>query len=331
MLVLAAGGAAAAYLLTEDDSDAGRIVEAPAPQVVIPETPEPEQPTDLGFPTFATKNTTRVAGADPTADAAAIALAVYPSTGRRPRAGRGDARRPRRLAGRGRGCVAASPTRSARRSCSPTASELPDLTAEAIRSLAPAGHPGHRRPPDVRGRRRRGGEAGGVRRRRGGRLEPGRGRGGDRRACGRSSPASPSTSSSRPTRSPRSRCRRPAGRRGRATRSSTSGPTPSPRRRRRRSRRTTTCRSTSSAPRRRSPTRSIKELERTASSVERIGADDPVENAIEFARFVERQLRLEHQRPRPRLRDRQRLAAARRRRRRAAVGERHLGPAAAHR
>jgi hypothetical protein len=32
-----------------------------------------------GFPVVATKNTTRVAGADPTADAAAVALAVYPS------------------------------------------------------------------------------------------------------------------------------------------------------------------------------------------------------------------------------------------------------------
>jgi ell wall binding domain 2 (CWB2) len=33
----------------------------------------------LGFPTVATKNTTRVAGADPIADAAGVALAVYPS------------------------------------------------------------------------------------------------------------------------------------------------------------------------------------------------------------------------------------------------------------
>jgi len=33
----------------------------------------------LGFPTLATKNTTRVAGADPVSDAAAVALAVYPS------------------------------------------------------------------------------------------------------------------------------------------------------------------------------------------------------------------------------------------------------------
>jgi hypothetical protein len=34
----------------------------------------------LGFPTFATKNTTRVGGADPIADAAAVARAVYPGT-----------------------------------------------------------------------------------------------------------------------------------------------------------------------------------------------------------------------------------------------------------
>lgn len=35
----------------------------------------------LGYPAFATNNTTRVGGADPAADAAAVALAVYPSTG----------------------------------------------------------------------------------------------------------------------------------------------------------------------------------------------------------------------------------------------------------
>jgi hypothetical protein len=40
-----------------------------------------EQPAGpaLGFPVFATKNTTRVGGADPVADAAAVAQAVYPS------------------------------------------------------------------------------------------------------------------------------------------------------------------------------------------------------------------------------------------------------------
>src|SRR4051794_23284138 len=33
----------------------------------------------LGFPVFATKNTTRVGGADPVADAAGVAQAVFPS------------------------------------------------------------------------------------------------------------------------------------------------------------------------------------------------------------------------------------------------------------
>jgi hypothetical protein len=41
-----------------------------------------EAPADLGFPAFATKNTTRVGGADVTADAAGAALAMYPSTQR---------------------------------------------------------------------------------------------------------------------------------------------------------------------------------------------------------------------------------------------------------
>jgi ell wall binding domain 2 (CWB2) len=48
---------------------------------------EEQAATELGFPAFATRNTTRVGGADPTADAAAIAQAVFPS--------RGDDTRPR--------------------------------------------------------------------------------------------------------------------------------------------------------------------------------------------------------------------------------------------
>jgi hypothetical protein len=43
------------------------------------ESQTPNAGQKLGFPTVATKNTTRVAGADPTADAAGVALAVYPS------------------------------------------------------------------------------------------------------------------------------------------------------------------------------------------------------------------------------------------------------------
>ena len=39
-------------------------------------------PVQIGYPLIATKNTTRVAGPDPIADASAVALAVYPSQGR---------------------------------------------------------------------------------------------------------------------------------------------------------------------------------------------------------------------------------------------------------
>jgi putative cell wall-binding protein len=41
---------------------------------------EPEAAHDLGFPAFATKNTTRIGGADPIADAAGVARAVFPAT-----------------------------------------------------------------------------------------------------------------------------------------------------------------------------------------------------------------------------------------------------------
>ena len=75
---------AGVYLVVRDDS-AAEIVEvtgpAPAPEIVVRDLPAPEQTDELGFPEFATKNTTRVAGADPVADAAGVALAVYPSTG----------------------------------------------------------------------------------------------------------------------------------------------------------------------------------------------------------------------------------------------------------
>lgn len=49
---------------------------------------EPDAPQQLGFPAFATKNTTRVGGADAIADAAAVARAIYPgdAPGAHPRA-----------------------------------------------------------------------------------------------------------------------------------------------------------------------------------------------------------------------------------------------------
>jgi hypothetical protein len=53
---------------------------APAPAIVV-HTPQPAAAQDVGFPEFATKNTTRVGGADPVADAAGVALATHPSAG----------------------------------------------------------------------------------------------------------------------------------------------------------------------------------------------------------------------------------------------------------
>jgi hypothetical protein len=54
---------------------------ASTPQVVVTTSPESEEAEELGFPALATKNTTRVAGADPVASAAGVALAVHPSVG----------------------------------------------------------------------------------------------------------------------------------------------------------------------------------------------------------------------------------------------------------
>ena len=67
LLVAACGGG-------DDDERAP----SPGPQVGV-KGEEPEAAEDLGFPAFATKNTTRVGGADSVATAAAVARAVYPS------------------------------------------------------------------------------------------------------------------------------------------------------------------------------------------------------------------------------------------------------------
>ncbi len=55
------------------------VVTAPSVSGVPSKSAQASQ--QLGYPWLVTKNTTRVAGADPIADAAAVALAVYPSAG----------------------------------------------------------------------------------------------------------------------------------------------------------------------------------------------------------------------------------------------------------
>jgi hypothetical protein len=62
--------------------DSGSAAPAPAPMTEsAPAEPAAETSTaQLGYPAFATGNTTRVGGSDPITNAAAVALAVFPST-----------------------------------------------------------------------------------------------------------------------------------------------------------------------------------------------------------------------------------------------------------
>jgi putative cell wall binding repeat protein len=97
-----------------------------------------ESPSDLGFPLLATKNTTRIAGADPAADAAGVARAVFPATSddTRPAAvALVDARDWR--AGVAGAVLASTPVRAAVLLSNGT--ELPDATRDALDALRPAG------------------------------------------------------------------------------------------------------------------------------------------------------------------------------------------------
>lgn len=82
VLAVAAGGYFAGKGLFGSGGEAA--VPAPGPTIVVHRS-QPQAAQDVGFPEFATKNTTRVSGADPVADAAGVALAVYPSAGGSPR------------------------------------------------------------------------------------------------------------------------------------------------------------------------------------------------------------------------------------------------------
>jgi ell wall binding domain 2 (CWB2) len=136
-----AGAGVGVYLLVQELEDEGDAPPpAPAPRVVIREQPEPEATSDLGFPAFATKNTTRVAGEDPVGDAAGVALAVFPSTGGLD----GPAAVSLVNADDWPGGIAASslvadPVRAP--ILLTEEGELPELTADALDALAPAGAP----------------------------------------------------------------------------------------------------------------------------------------------------------------------------------------------
>jgi ell wall binding domain 2 (CWB2) len=136
LVVLGAVGVGVYFLVDSLGGD-NESQPAPAPSVVVHEQQAPAT-QDLGFPAFATKNTTRVAGLDPVADAAGVALAVFPSTGG--------------VAGPAAVSLVeeddwASGIAAASLAAQPIGApilltgkdDIPDFTAEALSALAPAG------------------------------------------------------------------------------------------------------------------------------------------------------------------------------------------------
>ncbi len=75
---LAISSLALCAALTACGGGGTELIKVPASSGVQQKTPQAAQ--KLGFPAVATKNTTRVSGGDPIADAAGVALAVYPSS-----------------------------------------------------------------------------------------------------------------------------------------------------------------------------------------------------------------------------------------------------------
>jgi len=116
--------------------------EAPAPVSEAPstpaETPASQAPEELGYPAFATANTTRVGGSDPASTAAAVALATYPSTK--------SSQQPAAVtlvdAGDWRDAIAASVLMAAPLGAPVLISEaggVPEATAQALDALDPEG------------------------------------------------------------------------------------------------------------------------------------------------------------------------------------------------
>jgi hypothetical protein len=146
VLLLLAGAGVGAYLALRGDDDEeeqappAASAPAPAPVSVIEEEEPPDEPTDLGFPAFATRNTTRVAGIDSIANAAGVALASFPSAG--------ELEGPPAVA-----LVDAGDWRSGIAAASLAAppvgapilltedGELPELTDQALAALGPPGSP----------------------------------------------------------------------------------------------------------------------------------------------------------------------------------------------
>ena len=148
LVVLGAVGVGV-YLLVDSLRD-NETQPAPAPSIVVHEQQAPAT-QDLGFPAFATKNTTRVAGLDPVADAAGVALATFPSSG--------GVEGPAAVSlvedddwasGIAAASLAAQPIRAP--ILLTGTDDIPDFTAQALSALAPAGSQRDRRQADLHDR-----------------------------------------------------------------------------------------------------------------------------------------------------------------------------------
>jgi hypothetical protein len=119
-------------------TDSGPAAPAPAPEGAAAKGAATETAEQLGYPSFATGNTTRVGGSDPASNAAAVALAVFPSTA--------PAQRPPAVALVGEddwaGAIAGAVLMSSPVRAPLLISDsggLPDSTSEALSALDPQG------------------------------------------------------------------------------------------------------------------------------------------------------------------------------------------------
>lgn len=124
------------------DSGKPAPVSAPPPKASEEvQTPTAEAAEELGYPSFATNNTTRVGGSDPASTAAGVALAVFPSAT--------VAQRPAAVTivdeGEWQGAIAAAVLMAAPVQAPlliSSAGELPDPTSQALEALDPQGSDG---------------------------------------------------------------------------------------------------------------------------------------------------------------------------------------------
>jgi hypothetical protein len=136
VLALGAAGVAGYLIADEGEAEGG----SGGTEVLVGDVAGPEPPVELGFPAVATANTTRVPGADPIADAAAAAIAVFPSAGGVPGP---SAVTLVDAADWAAGVAATSLMGDPIRApvLLTDSGEVPDVTADAIDALRPAGAP----------------------------------------------------------------------------------------------------------------------------------------------------------------------------------------------